>query len=93
MKDHGGKIEASLLGPIEEAVSDLEKVLKSEDKEQIESKTAKVEELAQSLLAAANAGPGAGPDMGGDGGQAPNDDVVDAEFTEVKDDEVKEETK
>ncbi|MEO6075807.1 MAG: molecular chaperone DnaK [Dokdonella sp.] len=89
MKDHGGKIDANLLGPIEEAVSDLEKVLKSEDKDQIESKTAKVEELAQSLLAAANAGPGAGPDMGGDGGQAPNDDVVDAEFTEVKDEEAK----
>ena len=89
MKDHGGKIDASLLGPIEEAVSDLEKVLKSEDKEQIESKTAKVEELAQSLLAAANAGPGASDDMGGQSGQAPNDDVVDAEFTEVKDEETK----
>ena len=89
MKDHGGKIEASLLGPIEEAVSDLEKVLKSDDKAQIESKTAKVEELAQSLLAAANAAPGAGPDMGGDAGQAPNDDVVDAEFTEVKDEDSK----
>ncbi len=89
MKDHGGKIDASLLGPIEEAVSDLEKVLKSEDKEQIQSKTAKVEELAQPLLAAANAGPGAGPDRGGDGGRAPNDDVVDAEFTEVKDEEAK----
>ncbi|MGB4859347.1 MAG: molecular chaperone DnaK [Dokdonella sp.] len=89
MKDHGGKIDASLLGPIEEAVSDLEKVLKSEDKEQIESKTAKVEELAQSLLAAANAGPGAGPDMGDQTGQAPNEDVVDAEFTEVKDEETK----
>ena len=89
MKDHGGKIDASLLGPIEEAVSDLEKVLKSDDKAQIESKTTKVEELAQSLLAAANAGPGAGPDMGGDAGQAPSDDVVDAEFTEVKDEEAK----
>ena len=87
MKDHGGKIDSSLLGPIEEAVSDLEKVLKSEDKAQIEAKTAKVEELAQTLLAAANAAPGDG--AADAGGSAPNDDVVDAEFTEVKDEEAK----
>ncbi len=86
MKEHGGKIDANLLGPIEEAVSELEKVLKSEDKAQIESKTAKVEELAQSLLAAANAAPG---DAAQADGSAPNDDVVDAEFTEVKDEEAK----
>jgi len=48
-----------------------------------------LEQAAQPLAAAA-AGGGAGPGAPGagpqGGGQAPKDDVVDAEFTEVKDD-------
>ena len=65
-------------------------VMKGEDKDAIESRTAALEQAAQSLAAAAasgHAGPGpadAGAQAGG--GSAKKDDVVDAEFTEVKDD-------
>ncbi len=54
---------------------------------QVEAKTRALEEAAQSLLAAANAGhsAGPGPEAAAAGGAA-HDDVVDAEFTEVKDD-------
>ena len=87
IKEHGGKV-AGDIGRIEEAVADLEKVMKGDDQSAIESRIKKVEEASQSLAAAASAQPqggaGAAP-----GGQAPgggkNDDVVDAEFTEVKD--------
>ncbi len=86
IKEHGGKVPGEI-GAIEAALSDLEKVMKGEDKEAIDSKIAALEAAAQSLGAAAaagSAGPGPeGPQAGG--GSAPKDDVVDAEFTEVKD--------
>ena len=61
--------------------------MRGDDKGQIEAKSKALEEAAQSLFAAASAGQ-AGPDMGaGPAGAGPSqDDVVDAEFTEVKDD-------
>jgi len=62
-------------------LSDLESAMKGDDQAQIEAKTRALEEVAQSLSAAASAGAG-GPQ---DAGAAPQDDVVDAEFTEVKD--------
>ena len=61
------------------------------DKGQIEAKTKALEEVAQALFAAAAAaGQGGDAGAGGptDAGQAA-DDVVDAEFTEVKDDDRK----
>jgi len=58
--------------------------MKGDDKAQIEARTAALEQAAQSLIAAANAAPQGG-DAGGQGGGRPADDVVDAEFTEVKD--------
>jgi molecular chaperone DnaK len=86
IKEHGGKVPGEI-GAIEAALSDLEKVMKGEDKEAIDSKIAALEAAAQSLGAAAaagSAGPGPeGPQAGGS--SAPKDDVVDAEFTEVKD--------
>ncbi len=85
IKEHGGKVPGQI-GAIEAALSDLEKVMKGEDKEAIDSKIAALEAAAQSLGAAAagSAGPGPeGPQAGGS--SAPKDDVVDAEFTEVKD--------
>jgi molecular chaperone DnaK len=83
LKEHGGKIGGAI-GPIEEAVADLEKVMKGDDKAQIEAKITKVEQASQALFAAAQGG-GAGPEAGPSPGAAPQDDVVDAEFTEVKD--------
>ena len=89
IKEHGGKVPGQI-GAIEAALSDLEKVMKGDDKDAIESKITALEQAAQSLAAAASsghAGPGPG-DAGasGGGGSAQKDDVVDAEFTEVKDD-------
>ncbi|HEV7489769.1 MAG TPA: molecular chaperone DnaK [Rhodanobacteraceae bacterium] len=88
IKDHGGKV-AGDIGRIEEALSDLEKVMKGDDKAQIETRITKLEEASQSLHAAAAASGQPGPDAGAQaqqqGGGAKNEDVVDAEFTEVKD--------
>jgi molecular chaperone DnaK len=90
IKEHGGKVGGQI-GAIESALSDLEKVMKGEDKDAIESRIAALEQAAQPLAQAAAGGGAAGPGPGGDsgagaqGGSAPKDDVVDAEFTEVKD--------
>ncbi len=86
IKEHGGKVPGQI-GAIEAALSDLEKVMKGDDKDAIESRITALEQAAQSLAAAAQAGGGQpGADAGAQaGGSAPKDDVVDAEFTEVKD--------
>jgi molecular chaperone DnaK len=81
VKEHGGKVPADQIGRIESAISDLDTAMKGDDQAQIEAKTRSLEEAAQSLSAAAAAGPGAPQDAGA----APQEDVVDAEFTEVKD--------
>jgi molecular chaperone DnaK len=86
LKEHGGKIPADQLSTIEGALSDLEKVKDGEDKAAIDAKVEKLEQAAQALQAAAQAGGNA--DAGSQsapGGSAQPDDVVDAEFTEVKD--------
>ena len=86
LKEHGGKVPADQLSSIEGALSDLEKVKDGEDKAAIESKVEKLEQVAQALHAAAQGGPAdAGAQSAPGGGSAQPDDVVDAEFTEVKD--------
>jgi molecular chaperone DnaK len=60
--------------------------MKGDDKAQIESRSKALEEAGQALFAAASAGDqGANPGAEAGAG-AKHDDVVDAEFTEVKDD-------
>ncbi|MBB3228811.1 molecular chaperone DnaK [Luteibacter sp. Sphag1AF] len=90
LKEHGGKIPADQLAAIDAAVSDLEKAKDGDDKSVIEAKIAKLEEVAQALNSAASAGSADAGDAGHQsapgGGSAQPDDVVDAEFTEVKDD-------
>jgi len=89
IKEHGGKVDGAQIGTIETALSDLEKVMKGEDKDAIESRISALEAASQSLAAAAAAAGQGGPagDAGAQtsAGSAPKDDVVDAEFTEVKD--------
>ena len=90
LKEHGGKVPADQLSTIEGALSDLEKVKDGDDKTAIEAKIEKLEQVAQALYAAAQ-GSGAQADAGAHAGaqqqgSAAHDDVVDAEFTEVKDD-------
>ena len=86
---------------VESAISDLRTALKSDDKNVIEKKTEALAQasagVAQKAYAAnpegaagpggpeAAAGGGAGAGAGASGAKAGRDDVVDAEFEEVKD--------
>ncbi|MBW8824205.1 MAG: Hsp70 family protein, partial [Xanthomonadales bacterium] len=82
-------VPGDAIGRAEAAIADVESAMKGDDKGQIEAKSKALEDVAQSLFAAASAGHAPGPDMGGAqaGGHAGGgDDVVDAEFTEVKED-------
>ncbi|MGY0504212.1 molecular chaperone DnaK [Luteimonas sp. e5] len=92
IKDNGDKVPGDVIGRAETAIADLEGAVKADDKAQIEAKSKALEEAAQALFAAV-AAQSAGGDAGGEGGpQQPSggsDDVVDAEFTEVKDDDEK----
>ncbi len=88
--EHGSKVGGDVIGKVESALADLETAMKGDDKAQIEAKSKALEEAGQSLFAAASAadqgGAAPGGESAGNGGSAAHDDVVDAEFTEVKDD-------
>ncbi|MGJ7902076.1 molecular chaperone DnaK [Lysobacter sp. 1R34A] len=88
IKEHGEKLPGDQIGRAEAAIADLETAMKGDDKGQIEAKSKALEEAAQSLFAAAQA---AQPEAGGaaEAGSAKSEDVVDAEFTEVKDEDKK----
>ncbi len=88
------KLEDGEKESIEAAIKDLEEALKGEDKDEIEAKTKALTDasgkMAERLYAekgAEGAAPGgdAGADAAGNAGAEANDDVVDAEFEEVKD--------
>jgi molecular chaperone DnaK len=89
LKDLGDKVDAGERAKIESAVSDLRSALKGEDKIIIDKKTDALMAAAASLQkASAGPGPeaGAGPGPAGAAGPgASREDVVDAEFEEVKD--------
>ena len=87
IKDNGDKLPGELIGRAEGAIAEVETAMKGDDKGQIEAKSKALEEVVQSLMGATNAGQQAGGDAGAGGSSARNDDVVDAEFTEVKDDD------
>ena len=98
MKDLGEKVDAATRGKVEEAVASLRKAMEGDDVERIRSLS---EELTQSSHKLAEAiyqqtaqseqaqQGGAGAEAGGAGGAAggasAEDDVVDADFEEVKD--------
>jgi len=91
VEEAGDDLPAEDKEKIEAAVSDLESVIKSDDKEAIEAKSQAVIEASAKLMeiaqAKAQAQGGAAPEGAAqDAGSAPADDVVDAEFEEVKDD-------
>ena len=94
LKDLGEKVEASERASVESAISDLRTALKGDDREVIEKKTEALAQassgIAQKAYAgaagaagAAGPGPEAGASTGGPGGG--KEEVVDAEFEEVKD--------
>jgi molecular chaperone DnaK len=96
MEQLGDKMESGEKERIQSAIKDLEAAMKSEDKDRIERLTKALGEASAKMAERLYAQPGdtgagqAGP--GGHGGQAGGekkaggDDVVDAEFEEVKDD-------
>ena len=93
VKGMGDKLDAAEKEKIEAAIKELEEVLKGEDKEAIDAKTVALTEashkLAEQMYAQAQqAAGGAEPQPSGDGEAKPktDDNVVDAEFEEVKDD-------
>jgi molecular chaperone DnaK len=88
----GDKVEGAERARVESAVSDLRTALKGEDKGQIEKKAEALAQASSGIAqraaqAEAGAQPGAGPSPGAAGaGPGPGgDNVVDAEFEEVKD--------
>ncbi len=90
LAEHGDKIPADQRGSIDSALADLESAMKGDDKAQIEARIAALETASQALAAASAAGFQAGAEAGADGaGETADEDVVDAEFTEVKDDQDK----
>ncbi|MBH0029910.1 MULTISPECIES: molecular chaperone DnaK [unclassified Pseudoalteromonas] len=71
---------------IEAAVVDLEAAIKSDNKEEIEAKTQALAEKSQKLMEIAQAKAQQGSADAGEQSAKQDDDVVDAEFEEVKDD-------
>ncbi len=93
------KMEGNEKETIEAAIKDLEEVIKGDDKDAIEAKTKALTDASGKMMerlyaqqsgeagAAAGAAGAGAADAGADAGsQAGGDDVVDAEFEEVKDD-------
>ena len=95
LKDLGEKVSGEERAKVESALSDLKGVLKAEDKDKIEKKLEALMQasaaIAQQAYAQENPqGAGAGDAGGGasagaESGSRKDDDVVDAEFEEVKD--------
>ncbi|WP_312833121.1 molecular chaperone DnaK [Sedimentibacter saalensis] len=94
LKDLEGKISAEEKASAQSAADELKKAIESNDTAQMKDKTEKLtkvfNDLAQKLYA--QAGPQAGEQGGADfsqGSQGPDDNVVDAEFEEIHDDDNK----
>ena len=91
LEEVGDALSSDDKAPIEAAVSALETAAKGEDKAEIEAKTQELIQASSKLMEAAQAQQAAGAeatDAGASQGK-PEDDVVDAEFEEVKDDDKK----
>ena len=98
LTEHGDKLDAGEKTAIEAAIKELEEALKSNDKALIEAKSTALSTVAQKLgekmyadmqaqqAAGDAAGAAAGTQASGGGSNKPaDDDVVDADFKEVKD--------
>jgi molecular chaperone DnaK len=97
LKDLGDKVDGAERGRAESAISDLRTALKGDDKGAIEKKTEALAQASAAIVQKAYAGAEGGGQSGAEGGagaqagtsaqadSAKQDDVVDAEFEEVKD--------
>ncbi len=92
LKDLGEQVDASDKEAIESAIAELKKAIDGKDKEDIEDKTRKLAEASGKLAEKAYAANATDANASAKGGSssgtnnAADDDVVDAEFEEVKDD-------
>jgi molecular chaperone DnaK len=90
LKDVGDKISDDEKKSASEAVAAVKAAMSGDDREDIESKTQALEQASAALLQKMYEHAAAGAGTGGDGGGAaghtekPKDDVLDAEFEEVK---------
>jgi molecular chaperone DnaK len=99
LKDLGDKVDGAERGRIESAMADVRTALKGDDKAVLEKKTEALSQAAQAIAqkayadagaaggapGAAGAGPEATASAGAGASSKGKDDVVDAEFEEVKD--------
>ncbi len=99
LKDLGEKVDGAERAKVEAAIADLRTALKSDDRNVIEKKTEALAQASAAIAqqayaagqaaggpeAAAGGAPGASGPTGGASGQTGREDVVDAEFEEVKD--------
>jgi molecular chaperone DnaK len=88
LKDYGDKVSADEKAKIEAAITETEAAIKSGDKADIEAKTQTLAEASHKLaeqMYAKDQGEGGGQPGGDAGAGKKDDDVVDAEFEEVKD--------
>lgn len=94
LKDLGDKVDSATKTDIENAATDLKKAIEGEDVEEIrrlsETLTQSSHKLAEAMYQQASRegeqGPGADAEGEADSPSPPDDDVVDADFEEVKDD-------
>jgi len=88
LQEAGDKIAASEKSAIEAAIADLKSVMDSGDTDSIRSKTETLAQAAMKLGEAMykNAGDATGTEANGNTAEEKKDDVVDADFVEVKDD-------
>jgi molecular chaperone DnaK len=91
LKDSADKISDDEKKTASEALSEVKTAMSGDDREEIERKTAALEQASAAIMqkmyeqSAAAAGPGPGSESGSAGrAEAPKDDVLDAEFEEVK---------
>ncbi|HMM05386.1 MAG TPA: molecular chaperone DnaK [Clostridiales bacterium] len=96
MKEMGDKLTDGEKNDLEKAKADLKTALEGTDsdtiKEKLDALYAVLHKVSERLYAqnpGQGGAPGGGDNMGGGQSGAPDDDVVDAEYTEVKDDENK----
>ncbi|MEK7840411.1 MAG: molecular chaperone DnaK, partial [Pseudomonadota bacterium] len=98
LKEHGDKVEAAEKEKIEAALKELEAAIKGDDKDDIQKKTEALAQASHKLAeqmyktaggAEGAAGAEAGAAEAGGNGGAGKENVVDAEFEEVKDNKKK----
>ncbi|WOE74147.1 molecular chaperone DnaK [Alterisphingorhabdus coralli] len=93
LEEHGDKIDAGLKSEIEAAVAETKTAIEGEDAEAMKTKSEALAQVAmklgQAIYEQEQAAGGAAADAapGDDAGAEANDDVVDAEFSEVDDSE------